>query len=85
MIQDSDSLWGIKNIKVMMKPESTQDTLVKFSDTTGVFDFRFSKNDGSFAKFMFRDAAGVYPDFDTLLYFSGRDFNSGIRELFVNL
>lgn len=85
MVYDADSLWGVENIKVMMKPESTKDTFVKYTDSTGIFEFRFLKNYGSYATFMLRDTAGVYADFDTLLNFSGRDFNRGVREFFVYL
>ncbi len=85
IVMDSDTMQGVENIKILMKPEGIRDTLERYSDSTGVFVFRFNRNYGDFAKFMFHDTTGVYADFDTLLYFSGRDFNNGVRELFVNL
>lgn len=84
-VHDSDSSFTLSNIMVMMKPESLKDTLTEYTDSTGTFSFLFNRNYGSSALFMLRDTSGYYNDFDTMILFSGRDFNAGLREIYVNL
>jgi len=84
-VTDADSLWPIDKLMVLMKPISVTDTFVCYTDSTGRFNFNYGKKYGNSATFSFRDTSGTYEDYDTVLYFSGRDYGAGIREFFVNL
>jgi hypothetical protein len=84
-VNDADSLWSIYNMMVLMTPISVTDTFVCYTDSSGVFNFNYGHKYGSSATFSFRDTSGTYEDYDTVLYFSGRDYGAGIREFFVNL
>jgi len=84
-VTDSASTLAIENIKVSLKPAGISDTLVKYTDSLGIASFTFKKRYGSSAHIILKDTAGFYNELDLVLYFSGRDFNAGIREFFVNL
>jgi hypothetical protein len=84
-LSDADSLWPLQDIKVFMKPAGLKDTLMEYTDSSGVVSFKFFRHFGSSAVLLFQDTTGIYDDTDTTLFFSGRDFNAGLREFFVNL
>lgn len=84
-IVDTAAQQPLSGIKVMMKPDNWRDTLVKFSNASGVCSFLYKRFYGSSALIMFRDTSGTYAPLDTLLLFSGRDFHAGLKEIHVNL
>jgi hypothetical protein len=85
IVSDADSLWKLPSIQVLLIPSEVQDTFVSYTDTNGVFSFIYKLQYGDYAVLNFLDTSGVYEPHDTLLWFSGRDFNAGIREFFVHL
>jgi len=82
---DADSLWTLPSIQVLLIPSGVRDTFVTYTDTSGVFSFKYGQRYGKSAVLNFNDTTGVYESNDTLLWFSNRDYNSGIRKILVNL
>lgn len=85
VVIDSDSLKGIKNIQISMFTNNNSDTITSITDSNGIFNFSFYRSDGASAIFETRDTSNIYGDFDTILHFSGRDFNEGLREFQIRL
>lgn len=84
-VTDADSLWAIEGCLVELIPSAKDDTLTVYSDSLGEFSFLYKESYGESASLTVTDTSGYYQQYDTILYFSGRDFNAGIREIFVNL
>lgn len=84
-VHDADSMWALSSIQIELCPIDKSDTLTTFTDTSGCFSFHYKAQYGSSSTLILTDTSGLYTPFDTLLWFSGRDYNAGFREIFIHL
>ncbi len=84
-VLDADSMWALSSLLIELRPSEKADTLITFTDTNGYFSFQYKSRYGSSSTLILTDTSGFYAPFDTLLWFSGRDYNAGFREIFINL